>query len=87
MLGDDHPQTLESISNLAVIRRELGDLQGAEELHGQALVARQRLLGDDHPNTRWSMTKLASLRHELERPSYNSTLVSYTAGPTVGRPA
>ena len=38
MLGDDHPDTLVSMDNLAETRRDLGDLHGARELHEQTLA-------------------------------------------------
>jgi tetratricopeptide (TPR) repeat protein len=64
-LGDDHPDTLHSMHNLALTRRDLGDLQGARELFEQALTARRRVLGDDHPATLWSMQSLALVRRAL----------------------
>jgi tetratricopeptide (TPR) repeat protein len=57
--GDDHPDTLWSMSNLAETRQALGDLQGAHELHEQTLAARRRVLDDDHPDTLRSMNSLA----------------------------
>jgi tetratricopeptide (TPR) repeat protein len=59
VLGDDHPDTLSSMNNLAVDRRILGDLQGARDLHEQALAALSRVLGDDHPDTLSSINNLA----------------------------
>lgn len=55
VLGDDHPDTLHSLNDLAAIRRDLGDLEDARELFEQALAARRRVLGDDHHDTLWSM--------------------------------
>jgi len=43
LLGDEHPDTLSSMNNLA---ETLGAL-GARELYEQTLAARRRLLGDD----------------------------------------
>jgi hypothetical protein len=65
LLGDDHPDTLNSMNSLAVARRDLGDLPGARDLHKQALAARRRVLGDDHPDTLNSMNNLAAVRREL----------------------
>jgi hypothetical protein len=59
VLGEDHPDTLESMNNLAVTRRNLGDLQGARSLHEQALAGYRRVLGEDHPDTLQSMNNLA----------------------------
>jgi tetratricopeptide repeat protein len=49
VLGNDHRDTLVSISLLAETHGRLGDLDGARKLHEQALVSRRRLLGEDHP--------------------------------------
>jgi hypothetical protein len=57
VLGEDHPDTLTSMSNLAVTRRALGDPESARQLHEQALAGRRRVLGEDHPDT------LASVFH------------------------
>jgi tetratricopeptide (TPR) repeat protein len=65
MLGDDHPDTLHSMNDLAETRRDLGDLQGARQLFEETLTARQRVLGDDHPDTLWSMHDLAATRRNL----------------------
>jgi tetratricopeptide (TPR) repeat protein len=65
VLGDDHPDTLLSMSNLATSRRALGDLQGAHDLHEQTLAANRRVLGDDHPDTLTSMNNLAETRLAL----------------------
>jgi tetratricopeptide (TPR) repeat protein len=64
-LGNDHPHTMHSMHNLALTRRELGDLQGARELFEQTLAARRRVLGDDHPHTLGSMSHLAETRRDL----------------------
>jgi hypothetical protein len=66
VLGDDHPNTLTSMNNLADIHHELGDLKGALDLHEQALAGRRRVLGDDHPNTLHSIISLAEVRRELD---------------------
>jgi hypothetical protein len=66
VLGEDHPDTLMSMNNLAEIRRALGDFQGARELHEQTLAGYRRVLGDDHPDTLRSMNNLAAVRQELE---------------------
>ncbi|KAJ7861346.1 hypothetical protein B0H13DRAFT_2568163 [Mycena leptocephala] len=52
-LGDDHPDTLWAIGNLASIYRSLGQFYKAKEL--EVLV-----LGDDHPDTLWAMGNLAT---------------------------
>jgi tetratricopeptide (TPR) repeat protein len=65
VLGDDHPDTLTVMNNVAATRRALGDLHGAHDLHEQTLTARRRVLGEDHPDTLASMNNLASTRRAL----------------------
>jgi hypothetical protein len=65
VLGDDHPDTLQSMNNVAELRRKVGDRHGAHDLHSQALAARRRVLGDDHPDTLRSMNDLAGTRRAL----------------------
>jgi tetratricopeptide (TPR) repeat protein len=65
VLGDDHPDTLVSMNNLAAVRYTLGDLDGARQLQEQTLAARRRVLGDDHPSTLVSMNNLAETRRAL----------------------
>jgi tetratricopeptide (TPR) repeat protein len=65
LLGDDHPDTLHSMHNLGVTRRDLGDLQGSHQLLKQTLIARRRVLGDDDPDTLGSMNNLAETLRAL----------------------
>jgi hypothetical protein len=51
MLGDDHPHTLESVSNLAFNLWQLGHYEHARELADDTLTRLRRVLGDDHPQT------------------------------------
>jgi hypothetical protein len=62
VLGPDHPDTLWTMSNLAAIRRDLGDLKGAHDLHEQALAGLRRMLGDDHPHTLTTKERVSDLR-------------------------
>jgi tetratricopeptide (TPR) repeat protein len=61
VLGDEHPDTLTSMSNLAVIYWHQGKLQEASDLGERVLEARRRVLGVEHPDTLTSMSNLASL--------------------------
>ncbi|HEX7537091.1 MAG TPA: tetratricopeptide repeat protein [Dermatophilaceae bacterium] len=58
-LGDDHPNTLASVNNLAGAYRSAGDLGRAIPLYEQALTDCRRILGDDHPDTLTSVNNLA----------------------------
>ena len=59
MLGEDHPDTLTSASNLAVDLRNLGEYQAARELDEDTLARRRRVLGEDHSQTLRSADNLA----------------------------
>jgi hypothetical protein len=61
VLGAEHPDTLKSISNLALIYQDQGRLEEAELLRVQELETRKRLLGAEHPGTLTSMNNLALL--------------------------
>jgi tetratricopeptide (TPR) repeat protein len=50
-LGDDHPDTLNSINNLGGLHTQQGKYAEAEELLTEALAAYRTQLGDDHENT------------------------------------
>ncbi|KAJ7787637.1 P-loop containing nucleoside triphosphate hydrolase protein [Mycena olivaceomarginata] len=69
VLGADHSDTLEAMSNLASTYRDLGEFHKAEELEVVVLEKsklvvvlekRKQVLGDDHPDTLWIMGNLAS---------------------------
>jgi hypothetical protein len=58
-LGEDHPSTLASASNLAVDLRALGETQAARDLDEDTLARRRRVLGEGHPDTLTSASNLA----------------------------
>jgi len=58
-LGEDHPDTLESASNLARDLWELGHYEQVRQLGEDTLTRCRRVLGDDHPNTLESASNLA----------------------------
>ena len=60
VLGDEHPDTLASRSNLAGAYRSVGRVAEAITLHEQVLTDYRRVLGDDHPDTLTSRNNLAS---------------------------
>ena len=65
VLGQDHPDTLNSAGNLASDLRELGEVQAARDLNQDTLDRRLRVLGQDHPDTLNSAGNLASDLREL----------------------
>ncbi|MFI0962200.1 tetratricopeptide repeat protein [Streptomyces sp. NPDC021080] len=59
-LGDTHPDTLISRSNLANAYQAVGDLARAIPLHETTLAQCERVLGDTHPDTLISRNNLAN---------------------------
>jgi hypothetical protein len=59
-LGEEHPDTLTSMANLASTFWNQGRWKQAEELEVQVMKTSLRVLGEEHPNTLTSMANLAS---------------------------
>jgi hypothetical protein len=51
VVGDEHPDTLAAISNLANLHREMGHLEQALTLGSETLAVKRRTLGSEHPKT------------------------------------
>ncbi|KAJ7735339.1 hypothetical protein B0H16DRAFT_1467180 [Mycena metata] len=47
--GEDHPETLKAMKNLAMSHSDLGDFEGAKKLEALVLERFTKLLGEDHP--------------------------------------
>jgi tetratricopeptide (TPR) repeat protein len=60
-LGEDHPSTLASVNNLAVLYEGQGRYGEAEPLYVRALDAGERMLGKDHPQTLATQLNLAAI--------------------------
>ncbi|MFE5724063.1 FxSxx-COOH system tetratricopeptide repeat protein [Streptomyces erythrochromogenes] len=60
VLGEDHPDTLNSRNNLAGAYYAAGDLDSAVPLLQRTLEDRVRVLGEDHPDTLISRNDLAA---------------------------
>src|SRR5204862_129233 len=60
VLGEEHPDTLTSMANLASTYRNQGRWTEAEELEVQVIERSKRVLGAEHPDTLTSMANLAS---------------------------
>jgi tetratricopeptide (TPR) repeat protein len=61
VLGPEHPDTVASVNNLAVLLNSQGDYAAAEPLSRRALEARERVLGPEHPDILNSVNNLAYL--------------------------
>jgi len=59
VLGSEHPDTLESMRNLAVSYRFVGRYEEALALHESVLILRKKVLGPTHLSTLHSMAGLA----------------------------
>jgi len=59
VLGEEHPDTLTSTSNFAMVLLAQGDHAGARELQERVLETVRRVLGEEHPDTLTSMNNLA----------------------------
>ncbi|KAF5848294.1 hypothetical protein GGP41_005682 [Bipolaris sorokiniana] len=59
VLGDEHPDTLTSMANLASTYWNQGRWKEAEELQAKELGICSRVLGDEHPDTLTSMHNFA----------------------------
>jgi hypothetical protein len=61
LLGEEHPDTLMAMNNLALTLQVQGDPAGARKLMEQVLEASRRLLGEEHPDTLRAMNNLAQM--------------------------
>jgi tetratricopeptide (TPR) repeat protein len=59
VLGPGHPDTAESLNNLAMVRWGQGEAADARRLFERALAIQERALGFDHPHTADSLNNLA----------------------------
>ncbi|KAF8179769.1 hypothetical protein K438DRAFT_1842740 [Mycena galopus ATCC 62051] len=65
ILGDDHPDTLTAMNNLANTYRTLGQFKDAEQLELVVLEKQKKILSDEHPDTLTTMNNLANTYHSL----------------------
>jgi len=63
--GPDHPQVGSTLTNLGVVRRELGDHAGAVEAYERALGIFEAAYGSDHPQVATTLGNLGVVRQEL----------------------
>ena len=67
LYGDSHPETLDSVSNLALMLCGLRKFAQAEALLREALNGNRRVLGDEHPATLRSAENLIRAYKALRR--------------------
>jgi tetratricopeptide (TPR) repeat protein len=75
VLGPEHPGTLTSMNNLALVLNGQGKYEEAEAMHRQTLARKEKLLGHEHPDTLGSVHCLAHLLSTTRR--YNEALALY----------
>jgi CHAT domain-containing protein/Tfp pilus assembly protein PilF len=59
--GSEHPDTADSLNNLAMLYDGMGSYQKAEPLYKRALAIQEKTLGPVHPRTAASLNNLAGL--------------------------
>ena len=59
ILGEDHPDSLASLNNVASVCLSIGEYDRALHLYEECLAKRSKILGEDHPSTLISLNHLA----------------------------
>ena len=65
ILGENHPDTLMALNNLASSYSELGYQEKALELKQEAYEKQKEILGENHPDALLALNNLASSYGEL----------------------
>jgi hypothetical protein len=60
VLSKEHPDTLTSMNNLALVLGNQGKYEEAEEMHRQTLGMVKTVLGKEHPSTLMGRSKRSS---------------------------
>ena len=76
VLGEAHPDTLNSLNNMGSLRQQQGRPAEAEPFWLEALKKRRQLLGPEHPDTLWSMNNLGGLYLITGRPEEAQDLLT-----------
>jgi hypothetical protein len=70
VLGEEHPDTLTSVSNLAWVFLIQGNYEAAEKMNPRVLQGYEKVLGEEHPSMLISISNLALV---LERRGKHET--------------
>ena len=65
LLGEDHPDTISALHNLAITYDNLGDYAKSKALKEQVYEKRKKKLGEDHPDTITALNNLATTYGDL----------------------
>src|SRR5205823_4266281 len=66
LLGENHPDYVQSLHNLGTLYQSLGDYPKALHLLQQSRDLRKKLLGENHPDYVQSLYNLASLYQDMK---------------------
>ena len=69
VLGEEHPQTLNSINQMGVLLDSQGKLEEAERYYREALEKFRRVLGEEHPETLTSINNMGFLMWAQGKPN------------------
>ncbi|OCL01560.1 hypothetical protein AOQ84DRAFT_306480, partial [Glonium stellatum] len=67
ILGDEHPDTIAAMNNLANTLGDLGQHQNAATIFREVLEKSRRILGDEHPDTITAINNLAITLRNLRQ--------------------
>jgi hypothetical protein len=79
VLGEEHPDTISAMANLASTYRKQGRWKEAEELDVKVLEARRRVLGEEHPDTITAIANLAYTKRDLGQNAVAIDLMTQSA--------
>ncbi|KAF8473485.1 hypothetical protein BDZ91DRAFT_714700 [Kalaharituber pfeilii] len=91
-LGADHPSTVDTINNIAVVYKQQGKYSQALELYQRTLAGREKSLGVDHPSTLDTVHGMAIVYEEQGKYSqalelYQRALAGYEKSLGVDHPS
>jgi tetratricopeptide (TPR) repeat protein len=67
VLGPEHPDTLSTVNNLAILYRRQGKYEQAEPLYQRALTTKERVLGPEHPDTVRTRENYTNFLQEMKK--------------------
>ena len=67
MLGKEHPDTAQSLDNLAHCYADQGKYKEAEPLYQRALAICERVMGADHPETKRVRNNYSNLQEKMKQ--------------------
>jgi tetratricopeptide (TPR) repeat protein len=69
LFGEEHPSTLDALSNMGGVLRAHGKLSEAERYCIDALEKSRRVLGEEHPDTLISLNEMGALLRDKGQPA------------------